>query len=363
MSRVLISGYYGFGNAGDEAILAGLIRSLRELDPVIKITVVSGTAAETRRLHDVAAVSRNQPRAIWAAVGAADLVLLGGGSLLQDVTGFKSIPYYLGIILMGLVRGKATMFCAHGVGPIHGTLGRVLVRLIGNRVDAITVRDPESAAVLRRLGVRRPSLAITADAALSLPPGEPDRGRATLAALGAPPEAPVIGVSVRAWRNGALPALAQALDRLTDDLGAQILFIPMQPGQDLDVIRHVQGHMQASALLLPEPYDYERLLDVVAACNLVIGVRYHALVFAAMSGVPLVGLTYDPKNDNFLRSIGMKAAGTVARLEPDALVAAARQALSRTAGERKRLRVTVAQLAQRSRENARLALDLLRRRG
>lgn len=120
----MVSGYYGFGNAGDEAILAGLLRAVRELEPAVRITVISGRAAQTRALHGVAAVSRNRLRQIWAAVGQADLVLSGGGSLLQDVTSFKSLSYYLGVAGMGLARRRPVMFYAQGWGPSAACRGR-----------------------------------------------------------------------------------------------------------------------------------------------------------------------------------------------------------------------------------------------
>ncbi|MGE5673605.1 MAG: hypothetical protein ACM3XM_06910, partial [Mycobacterium leprae] len=101
MAKILVSGYYGFNNTGDEAVLTGIIRSIRELEPTSTFTVISGTVAQTRVLHGVDAVSRGAFREIWRIMGEADLVLQGGGSLVQDRTSLKSLLYYLSIITMG----------------------------------------------------------------------------------------------------------------------------------------------------------------------------------------------------------------------------------------------------------------------
>ena len=42
MSKILISGYYGFANAGDEAMLTAIIESLRQVEKNVELTVLSG---------------------------------------------------------------------------------------------------------------------------------------------------------------------------------------------------------------------------------------------------------------------------------------------------------------------------------
>lgn len=374
MTRILVSGYYGFGNAGDEAILAGMIAALRADSPDVRFTVVSGKAARTRDLHGVEALSRNRPGPIWAAAGAADLVISGGGSLLQDVTGMRSIPYYLSVVAMARLRRRPAMFYAQGIGPVQRPLSRALVRLVGNRVQCVTVRDAESAAALRDLGVRRPPVTVTADAALSLPPGDRGAGRRLLADLGVPVGgAPLLGVCVRPWgtrpaggaggAGGHLAALAGALDRLQiGDSAVQPVLIPMQWPHDVAAGRLMAERMNTPPAVIDAPLDYRQALDAIAGCDAVLGMRYHALVFAAMCGVPLAGISYDPKNDNFLRRLGLAAVGQTHDLSADAVVAGVRGALGQTPAQQQRVRTAMAELAALSRENARLALELVGRR-
>lgn len=365
MAEILIAGYYGFHNAGDEAMLAGLRRAIRDLRPDVTFTAISGTASQTRQLHGIGAVSRSDIRGIWEAIGRADLVMFGGGSLLQDVTSSRSLIYYLGLATMAWLRRKPVMFCAQGIGPITRPLGRVMVPLIVNRAALITARDPEAAETFRRLGVTRPPVTVTADAALVLGPADPGAGEALLRQGGVAVDRPVIGVSVRPWKPGPHPMeprLAEALDQLARETGAQVVFIPMQQSKDVTASRAVAACMREPAVVLSGPHTYEELRAVIARCDLLVGLRYHSLVFAAMSGVPLVGLSYDPKNDAFLRQIGHEAAGRTDGLDPAAVVAAGRRALADAAAVRADLLRRMDRLVPLARLNAELAVELLQSR-
>ena len=172
--RLLLSGYYGYGNAGDEAVLAGLIAGFRAASADAVLSVLSGAPSETRAAHGIAAVDRYRPAALLPAIARCDLFLSGGGSLLQDVSSAHSIFYYLGVVKMAQMLGKKTMFAAQGIGPLTLPRSRKLVAAVAGKLDAITVRDPGSAALLREIGVSRPSIEVTADpgpaAACAKPP-------------------------------------------------------------------------------------------------------------------------------------------------------------------------------------------------
>lgn len=116
--RVVISGYYGFDNMGDEMVLAGILAGLRRLDPGVRVTVLSAHPAATAREHGVDAVSRTHLPSILAALARADLLISGGGSLLQDVTGPFNIPYYVGVMELARLRGVPVMMMAQGIGPV-----------------------------------------------------------------------------------------------------------------------------------------------------------------------------------------------------------------------------------------------------
>ncbi|MGB9793322.1 MAG: polysaccharide pyruvyl transferase family protein, partial [Thermacetogeniaceae bacterium] len=170
MLRVAVSGYYGFDNTGDEAILMAMVSTLKALAQNVEITVFSRSPKETSRAYGVKAVNRWNPFAVGWTLLRSDILLSGGGGLLQDVTGVRSIVYYLAVVAMAKLLGKTVVYYAQGVGPVRTRFGRWLTRLISNRVDLITVRDQASRDDLLAMGVNRPPLVVTADPVLAMSP-------------------------------------------------------------------------------------------------------------------------------------------------------------------------------------------------
>ena len=163
LTRVLLSGYYGFNNAGDEAILCSIIDGLKQTIPSVEIIVLSGNPAETRQLYGVRAISRvNYPRLI-IELSRADLLISGGGSLLQDVTGSLSIPYYLSIVAVAKLMKVPVMVFSQGVGPVQRSFSATLIRRILSGVQSLTVRDRQSAQLLTEIGLPEDSIKLTAD--------------------------------------------------------------------------------------------------------------------------------------------------------------------------------------------------------
>ena len=143
MYNILISGYYGFDNIGDESILRTLVTSLRERIPDCSLTVLSHDPAATREKYGVEAVERMSPLAIARAVRRCDMLISGGGSLLQDVTSSKSLHYYLAIIRFAQLLGKKVFIYSQGIGPIEKDADRRATARALRRADGIVVVDKE----------------------------------------------------------------------------------------------------------------------------------------------------------------------------------------------------------------------------
>ena len=165
--RFLVSGYYGFGNAGDEAILAGLVEGFRQLHPTAELTVLSGNPADTMAEHGVIAVPRDL-RSVRRQVRLSDVVISGGGGLLQDATSWRSPLYYLATIHLARSAGRPVAFLGQSIGPLRRPWVGLLVRRALSQVEAVSVRDELSRDTLVRLGLSR-QVAVTADLAFLLP--------------------------------------------------------------------------------------------------------------------------------------------------------------------------------------------------
>src|SRR5690242_2973453 len=98
--RIAISGYYGCGNTGDEAVLSGILAAFSRHAGVAsdRFTVLSQDPQATIDQHGANAVPRMSHTLVRKAMRECDLFLSGGGSLLQDTTSLRSLFYYLWII-------------------------------------------------------------------------------------------------------------------------------------------------------------------------------------------------------------------------------------------------------------------------
>jgi polysaccharide pyruvyl transferase CsaB len=310
--RVAVSGYYGCGNAGDEAVLAGIQEAFaRQAGGQVRLVVLSQDPAATLKMHGLPAVERMSLSALRATLKESDLLLSGGGSLLQDTTSMRSLLYYLWVVRLAYAHRVPVMFYAQGLGPFRRPLSRALVRMVANRADYITVRDEPSLRLLQTLGVRRPPIEQTADPAFALSPAAPDAVDALLKAEGLPQDdEPMIGVALRPWGGSGespLDAYAQLLRALHRRTGQRVVLLPMQiPG---DVV-----FAEAVAALTGDPaafpvvrglYSPAVLLGLVARMQAVVAMRLHTLIFAARAAVPPFALSYDPKVENLMRGLDL----------------------------------------------------------
>ena len=192
------------------------------------------------------------------------------------------------------------MIFAQGVGPLRGRFNRLLVKLILNPVDLITLRDRESLDLLSTLGVKRPPIEVTADPTLIFQPPLEAEGKRILSLEGISLNKPILGVAVR---SGELDqtALAKRLDEAVNKNGWQVVFFLFQPPDDLRVTSQVINKMSNPAGIVYRILHPQEMLAVIGQCRFLIGMRLHALIFAALAGVPAEGLAYDPKVEAFMR--------------------------------------------------------------
>jgi polysaccharide pyruvyl transferase CsaB len=295
--KVMISGYYGFGNVGDEAILSAMIKALRQRIPDLDIVVLTQDPAHTESTYGVRSVNRRNPGAIFREMLGINLFISGGGGLIQDVTGVSTIQYYLGMVLAAKLLLKKVMFYAQGVGPILTEKGKTYTRLIANRVDFITVRDEESKEEFRSIGVTRPPVVVTADPVLALEPVSPDYVSEILKKESIE-DAPVkIALSIRPWKTDVdyIAVMARLADHLTENCKAQVIFIPFQKSQDLEVCEKARSLMKNRASLLRGEYTPEELQGFIGRMDMIVGMRLHSLILAGTMNIPMVGVVYDPK--------------------------------------------------------------------
>ncbi len=310
--KVLISGYFGFNNTGDEAILASMIAQFRKKDPGIKITVLSADPKTTAERLSVNSVHRLDPLAMIRTLINSDVVVSGGGGLLQDSTGRFSVVYYLSILFLAKLFGKKTVVFGQGYGPVKSRFNKRLIKFVLNLTDLITVRDIASKKALKDNGIDTPPILSCADPAMLLE--KESFGEIVKAESITEFERPVTGICLRSFKDmpkDYILKLSGTLDELIDKLNIEVLLIPLKVPDDTQMCVNVLSLMKNKGRVLEGKYSPQQMLGLTSSLDAVIGMRLHSLIFSASSCVPALGISYDPKVRAFCDDAGFEC------LDPD----------------------------------------------
>jgi len=300
---VLISGYYGYRNSGDDALLKAMISSLRELKKDISITVLSQNPQETAKTYGVNSIYRFDFPKISRTLKQTKLLISGGGSLIQDITSNKSLMYYLWIIKRAVKNKAKVMLYSNGIGPIVFPKNRKRVAEALRRVDCITLRDENSRTVLEELGISTANVTVTADPAFYLESATSIEH--VLDGCGIKSEQKYCVISIRPWKNNDAEfeqKLAQICSYAQKKHGILPLFIPMQQSVDFPICDSILKQADCGSVLTKD-LPIEEILGIISRAEFIIGMRLHTLIYAASMGVPVVGLVYDPKVGAFMDDV------------------------------------------------------------
>ena len=330
MSRrqILISGSYGTLNVGDEAILAVLVNELIRRD--CDVGVLTYTPEATKLRHPAARVVRSGvlrglPGTV-TAIRDADMLVVGGGGIIQDATSLGNLVFHLSRPLLARLLGTPFMLAGVGIGPLNSLISKTIVRWVCNAAASVEVRDGKSRKTLTTLDVSEDQIQEVADFAHLLvmhEKNEMDRdGRNLIDTLRQSKQSngPLIGLSLRPAVGGRirraqfresdelqLRQMAETADRLIEVHGAHIVFVSMHPEQDDSLARQLAKQIQR-----PERFSMisgnlpaATIKTAVAEMDLLLGMRLHSLIFAASAGVVPIGFAYDVKVAAYLQSLGL----------------------------------------------------------
>ena len=359
--QVVMSGYYGFANAGDDAILEAIQQAIHEASDDIAVTVLSNDPDLTRAQYGMEAIPRFRICKVFSALRHSDALLSGGGSLLQDTTSTRSLLYYLSVIHCAQLLGKPVMLYANGIGPVRRPANRRRVKNVVERATLVTLRDHSSARELADMGVDRQDLRVTADPVFHLSPAPESRALELLHSTGFPQDRAFVAVSVREWpdTNQFSAELARLCDHLRRTYDMEVLFLLMQPTRDRDAAQRVRQLMEEPSFLLDAPCTPRELMAVLGRARLCLAMRLHTLIFAARMAIPSMGLVYDPKVESYLRELNLPSAGHVNSFDGDEAIRRADSLMGDYDAVLNQLRQKSAQLTQAARENEALLLNML----
>ena len=314
-TQIVLSGYYGFDNIGDEAVLYAILSALRKEIKEVEVTVLSNNPDKTKALYGVKSVNRWNMKEVAKVIKASDMLISGGGSLLQDVTSGKTVPYYLAIVKIAQFYKKKVVFYSQGIGPVNKRINRWLIKKVVNKVDGIYVRDTSSKKLLEEIGIKKP-VGVALDPVLGIEIPEESIIR---------PERKTVGVYIRPWMdenhdknliNSMIPGLVYLIEK-----GYRLCFIPMHYEQDREITtkiaREVKKAVSQKETLESKKLEHaievlDKMLSIhevmiyTAGFDMVVGMRLHSLIMAAASKVPVLALSYDPKVTEFMKEMELK---------------------------------------------------------
>jgi len=369
---VVISGYYGFGNMGDETLLDTISRSLAEEVPGVKIAALTRWPKRDEMKKGIRCVGRTDLPGIIRILGGAKLLISGGGTLFQDGTSKRSLWYYAGIIGLARKLGTKVYVYANGIGPITDAKNRRITADVVGKAECVSVRDPDSRDELVNLGVPGGAVAVTADPAFltaSCPDAVLDKVLHSLGLKGVP----FFAVSLRRC-EGKLAQLidedrlseetAKACAEIAEKYGLCPVLIPMQPQNDEEICRRtadrINGILGREAAVTAEAETAPELVGILSEARFVVGMRLHMLIFSGCARVPVIGLSYDPKIDSIMKRLEQPYILSVRSLEAAEIVRCAEDIVRHCDEIRETVSAHAADMAAMCRADVRRAAELLK---
>lgn len=282
MARILISGYIGFSNFGDDAILSSLVNYLKKSGNYVM--ALSSNPDLTTKMYTIDAYKFNNIFQVINSIKSADMLISGGGSLLQNATSNKSLIYYLMIILLARIFSKRIVIFAQGIGPIKGEFFQAVTKYVLGLVDVVTVRNSFSQRLLNRWGIKSE---LVCDPVWNIPvPEHTPKG--------------IIGVQLRPYEfmhKDFIQNLANAIWKNYSDKKIQIF--PFQKNLDEDVCQTFLNALKAKnpsieAEIIPYK-SIEKTKEDFANLDVLLAMRFHACLLGLKMGIKTLPLSYDEK--------------------------------------------------------------------
>lgn len=281
--RFVLSGYFGFKNFGDELILSVLVNKLKELNG--SITVISSNPVYTKsKFKHIRSVGTFKFLDIIAAIAKSDYLISGGGSLLQDVTSFKSLIYYLMIIFIALVLRKKVIIFAQGIGPINNSLGKLLTKVLLKQCSYVSVRDEKSLKLMHDWGIRAD---LVCDPAFSINVCDAVKTDS-------------VAVQLRNFKTMNDDFIDRLAHKISVEFpGKSVEIYSLQDDIDLDVCSRFEKSLR---LLNPEMVinkyynlNEEDVINGIAKSKYLVAMRFHAIIIGLLSGTATLAVDYDIK--------------------------------------------------------------------
>jgi polysaccharide pyruvyl transferase WcaK-like protein len=378
---VCIIGNYSGRNAGDAAMLEGIMLDVRERFGDVRFTIPTINPQFIRNTYPnfnaepVSALPWNGcvkflGLPVWKAIRDADLVLVTDAILFDHglMNPFKNYLSSLALLLPpAKARGVPVVLYNVSIGPVSTAAGRWCLRRVLEAADSVILRDEISRRTLARLG-----LVVKAhtggDSALGAKPASEVELAAALTEQGVRPTGrPIVGFNMNAYGSAFLkfeksqlspdsviPMLADTIRWIRVELGADVWIFSTQH-MDETFCRRLQALAGAdeTPLFSNRKYSHRVILGLMSKLSMMVGMRTHSLILASSWGNPLVGMVTYPKTYGYLERVHQeKRSFPITQLTETGL----RQLLANTWANREEVRAEVTREAGTQRRLSKLSV-------
>jgi len=276
MVKIAISGYYGFKNFGDEAILSVLINHFKNHD----ITVFSSDTEYTTSTYGVKAVRSFDIKNVIETIKTCDVLISGGGSLLQDATSLKRLVNYSLVIALALLFNKKVIIYSQGIGPITNKFAQIIVKNLLKKCDLVTVRDEKSLFLLNKWGI---DAKLVCDPIYSVKITQNEKTNS-------------VGIQLRDFKTMNENLLQKlALLIITKFSDKKVEIFSLQEALDLAVCRRFENILKSFNSEIETEIITDDIVNRISKLEYFIAMRFHAILCALKCGVKTCAINYDIK--------------------------------------------------------------------
>lgn len=327
---VLLAGYFGFGNFGDEALLASAVGLLEgagiDRD---RICVLSNDTDRTINSLSVISVNRWKVAEVVKAALSSRSFLMPGGGLFQDASSIRSCAYYWGAVKIARACGCTAWAMGQSFAPLTSARARMLAVSAARSFRYLAVRDEISAHLLERYNVPVEVVPDTAWA-LDFRPAAVDSSGPML-----------FNIRPTVYCSESLARIADAA-RIASQTSA-LRYAALAP-EDGELIVEMQerGSLPRSDIVhIRTPIEF---MNAASGCSAAIGMRFHFALFSHALGLPVSVSSYDPKVRSLASDLHIPDLMDVSAGDALAYASSARsnEALSDAASKRKEVERSLA---------------------
>jgi colanic acid/amylovoran biosynthesis protein len=247
----------------------------------------------------------------------SDIIIVRGADCITEDYGLPYLLANLTTIAYAILLKKSVVVYASSIGPFKKKYIKFISKMVLNNTSLITVRENFSKNILEEIGVNKPKIEVTADAAFAFNPVTRISARKIIIReAGNHLKRKIIGISpsqlISGYSDGLsyekyVETMSELGDWLCHKYDSTVLLIPhvfgpVKATDDRIIIRQVFSKVKNKACIVPieKEYSARELRGIIGLCSIFVGARMHANISALSMSVPTLAISYSLKTQGIM---------------------------------------------------------------